>query len=107
MTEIAIFAENSLFAPSEPFFVETQTCQKGRKKEQNGKIGEAILGDLNLIGCHKNLSESLRIIRNQSEPIRINQSQSELIRINPNQSESIRINQNQSELIEINLNKSD
>ena len=34
MTEIARFAENSLFAPSEPFFGETQTRQKGRKKEK-------------------------------------------------------------------------
>ena len=61
MTEIARFAETGLFAPSEPFFVETQTSQKGRKKEQNGKIGEAILGDLNLIGWHKNLSEPIGI----------------------------------------------
>ena len=37
MTEIAIFAENSLFAPSEPFFGETQTSQKGRKKGANRK----------------------------------------------------------------------
>ena len=36
MTEIAIFAENGLFAPSEPFFGETQTSQKGRKKEKFG-----------------------------------------------------------------------
>ena len=57
MTEIARFAENSLFAPSEPFFVETQTSQIGRKKEQNGKIGEAIFAGLEVIGCHKNLSE--------------------------------------------------
>ena len=32
MTEIARFAENSLFAPSEPFFGDTQTSQIGRKK---------------------------------------------------------------------------
>ena len=32
MTEIARFAENILFAPSEPFCGETQTRQKGRKK---------------------------------------------------------------------------
>ena len=43
MTEIAKFAENSLFAPSEPFFVETQTSQKERKKETKWKIWEAIL----------------------------------------------------------------
>ena len=54
MTEIARFAENCLFAPSEPFFVETETSQKGRKKEQNGKIGEAILGGLEVMGWHKN-----------------------------------------------------
>ena len=48
MTEIARFAENSLFAPFAPFFSETQTSQKGRKKEQNGKIREAILGGFEL-----------------------------------------------------------
>ena len=48
MTEIARFAENSLFCPSEPFFGETQTSQIGRKKEQNGKIGEVIFGGLEL-----------------------------------------------------------
>ncbi len=36
MTEIARFAENSLFAPSEPFFGDTQTSQIGRKKEKYG-----------------------------------------------------------------------
>ena len=48
MTEIAIFAGNGLFAPSEPFFVETLTSQKGRKKERNGKIGEAIFAGFEL-----------------------------------------------------------
>ena len=71
MTEIARFAENSLFAPSEPFFGETQTSQKGRKKEQNGKIEEAIFAGLELD-------------RMPSELIRINQNQSELIGINQN-----------------------
>ena len=37
MTEIARFAEKSLFAPSEPFCGETQTSQKGRKKETKWK----------------------------------------------------------------------
>ena len=32
MTEIARFAEKSLFCPFAPFFGETQTSQKGRKK---------------------------------------------------------------------------
>ena len=36
MTEIARFAENSLFCPFEPFFGETQTSQKGRKMEKYG-----------------------------------------------------------------------
>jgi len=36
MTEIARFAEKSLFCPFEPFFGETPTRQKGRKK---GKYG--------------------------------------------------------------------
>ena len=60
MTEIARFAENSLFAPSEPFFGETQTSQKGRKKGAKWKIWEAILGDWNLIGCHKNQPDLIR-----------------------------------------------
>ena len=73
MTEIARFVENSLFAPSEPFFGETQTSQKGRKKGAKWKIWEAIFAGLELSGCHKNLSE----------PIRINRSQSELIGLIP------------------------
>ena len=80
MTEIAIFAENSLFAPSEPFFGDTQTSQKGRKKETKWKIGEAILGDWNLIGCHKNLSEPIRANRNQSELIGANRINSDKLR---------------------------
>ena len=48
MTEIAIFAENGLFAPSEPFFGETQTSQKGRKKETKWKIWEAIFAGFEL-----------------------------------------------------------
>ena len=43
MTEIAIFAENSLFAPSEPFSSKRRRAKSEGKKEQNGKIGEAIL----------------------------------------------------------------
>ena len=77
MTEIARFAETGLFAPSEPFFGETQTSQKGRKKEQNAKYGRQFLRDWNLIGCHKNLSEPLRVTRNQSESIGANRNQSE------------------------------
>ena len=71
MTEIARFAENSLFCPFAPFFSETQTTQKGRKKEQNGKIEEAIFAGLKVISCHKNLSESIRIYPSQSESIGI------------------------------------
>ena len=74
MTEIARFAENSLFAPSEPFSAILRRAKSEEKKEQNGKIGEAILGDWNLIGCHKNLSEPIRANRNQSESIRANRS---------------------------------
>ena len=37
MTEIARFAENCLFAPSEPFFGETETSQIGRKRETKWK----------------------------------------------------------------------
>ena len=74
MTEIAIFAENSLFAPFAPFFSETQTSQKGRKKEQNGKIGEAILG---LSGCNRNESESIGTNQNQSELIGSNRINSD------------------------------
>ncbi len=77
MTEIARFAETGLFAPSEPFFGETQTSQKGRKKETKWKIWEAIFAGFEVIGCHKNLSESIRINRNQSELIRTNQNQSD------------------------------
>ena len=71
MTEIAIFAENSLFAPSEPFFGETQTSQKGRKKRAKWKIWEAIFAGFEL-----------------------DRMPSEFIRINPNQSESIGTNLN-------------
>ena len=48
MTEIARFAENSLFAPFAPFFGETQTTQKGRKKETKWKIWEAIFAGFEL-----------------------------------------------------------
>ena len=34
-------------------------------------------GDWDLIGCHKNLSESIRITPNQSEPIEINLNKSD------------------------------
>ena len=67
MTEIARFAENSLFAPSEPFFGETQTRQKERKKGAKRKIWEVILRDWNLIGCPWKLSESIRANPNQSD----------------------------------------
>ena len=77
MTEIARFAENSLFAPSEPFFGDTQTSQIGRKKEQNGKIREAILGGFEVMGWHKNLSEFIRTNRNQSELIGANRINSD------------------------------
>ena len=72
MTEIARFAENSLFCPFAPFFGETQTSQIGRKKGAKWKIEEAIFAGFEVIGCHKNLSESLRITPSQSELIRIN-----------------------------------
>ena len=67
MTEIARFAENSLFCPFAPFFSETQTTQKGRKKGAKRKIWEANFAGFEVIGCHKNLSESLGANRNQSE----------------------------------------
>ena len=41
MTEIARFAETGLFAPSEPFFGETQTTPKRKKKGAKWKIEEA------------------------------------------------------------------
>ena len=66
MTEIARFAENSLFASSEPFFVETQTSQKGRKKETKWKNRGGNFGGLEL---NRILSEFIRNNQNQSEPI--------------------------------------
>ena len=72
MTEIARFAEKSLFSPSEPFFGETPTSQKGRKKETKWKNRGGDFGGLEMIGWHKNLSEFIRTNRNQSELIGIN-----------------------------------
>ena len=71
MTEIARFAENSLFAPSEPFFGETQTSQVGRKKKQKQKNRG---GNFCGIGTW---SDAIRIYRNHSEPIEINQNKSD------------------------------
>ena len=48
MTEIARFAENSLFAPSEPFFGDTQTSQIGRKKGAKWKNRGGNFGGLEL-----------------------------------------------------------
>ena len=70
MTEIAIFAENSLFAPSEPF----SSKRRRAKSEEKRKNLEVILGGFEVMGWHKNLSESLRINRKQSESIRANRS---------------------------------
>ena len=61
MTEIARFAENSLFCPFAPFFSETQTTQKGRKKKTKWENRGGNFAGLKVIGCHKNLSESLGI----------------------------------------------
>ena len=75
MTEIARFAENSLFCPFAPFFGETQT----RQKKEKGKNMEVILGGFEVMGWHKNLSESLGANRNLSDSLRINRSQSKSI----------------------------
>ena len=70
MTEIAIFAENSLFAPSEPF----SSKRRRAKSEEKRKNLEVILGGFEVMGWHKNLSESIRSNRKQSESIRANRS---------------------------------
>ena len=71
MTEIARFAENSLFCPFAPFFGETQTSQKGRKKgDKMEKYGRQFLRDLNL-------SDAIEINQNQSELIGTNRINSD------------------------------
>ena len=71
MTEIARFAENSLFCPFAPFFGETQTSQIGRKKGAKWKIWEAIFAGfeldrmpLEIIGTNRSQSESIGANRN-------------------------------------------
>ena len=74
MTEIARFAENSLFCPFAPFFGETQTSQKGRKKGANRKNRE---GNFCGIGTYRMPLEFIGITPNHSESLRANRNQSE------------------------------